>query len=572
MSGTRIPLPLAPLAAVLASIALAACGGGGDSAPATTNTTQSAPVTTPPATTPAAPAQPLTITGLDAACTGCAATGAASYSGSGVGIWNRANTTGAAADVQYSIAGLAGQSVGLVLTNTTGATQLVSGLSLSSMDPAVSGLSSKSLVTAADDAAESVRREIGEFNRAGWVDAIGASGANGAMRNIMSAPPLSSYVLNDTRGWYHTDKSTRQATLLKQATVTGGITVNLWVENGESGTGKVDDAMQTALLAAFASPGAIYDMLVSVGGPLWGTHSVSGLISGAGQPIDIVVLNFKKDGEPFGNIGYFWALHNVAKTATGDAQNSNESVSLYLDAETLYLGGSRGVQAIKMTMAHEGMHMQNFYRRSVSMGPTYAFATWLEEMTAMMMEDFASFTVDPTFNNVRDVRFPDYVRYSGFKCNLLSFTGLAATGCDSYSVSGSLGGFLNRQIGLSFYKGLLASKLSTDSMVVLDQAIRAADPSTSFNQELLRWTTTSNTLMPAASAPSRYGYPARTEGGFTLPAIDPAASASLRTLPTIAPVLLQPYGSFPLKRAAVNGTYTDKVRVPAGSTLSVVVF
>src|SRR5262249_13632031 len=147
------------------------------------------------------------------------------------------------------------------------------GLTLSSLSPSVTDLSAKSLSAMAngtDDAAERTHREIAEFNRDGWTR---TQGDTTALRSTMSVPPVRQAVVNDTRGWYHTDKTLRQATLLKQATVAGGsITVNLWVEQGESGTGKVTDALQDELIQSFADAGKIYDMLVAVGGPLWGTH------------------------------------------------------------------------------------------------------------------------------------------------------------------------------------------------------------------------------------------------------------------------------------------------------------
>ncbi|KWR87433.1 hypothetical protein [Cupriavidus sp. IDO] len=111
---------LGPLASILAAAALAACGGGGGDSPsasasgtpaATAPTTPAQPDPAPPA--PPQASTPLVITGLDQACTGCGAATPASYAGSGVGIWTRANGTGAAADVQFSIAGLSGQSVSL---------------------------------------------------------------------------------------------------------------------------------------------------------------------------------------------------------------------------------------------------------------------------------------------------------------------------------------------------------------------------------------------------------------------------------------------------------------------------
>jgi hypothetical protein len=66
--------------------------------------------------------------------------------------------------------------------------------------------------------------------------------------------------------------------------------------------------------------------------------------------------------------------------------------------------------------------------------------------------------------------------------------------------------------------------------------------------------------------------PARSEGGFSLPAIDPSSlGRDKRSLPQAVPDWLRKTGSFPLVRPDVKGTYTETVRVPAGTTLSVVV-
>ncbi len=34
----------------------------------------------------------------------------------------------------------------------------------------------------------------------------------------------------------------------------------------------------------------------------------------------------------------------------------------------------------------------------------------------MLMEDFLSFSIDPSYNAIRDLRFPYFYRYSGFNC------------------------------------------------------------------------------------------------------------------------------------------------------------
>jgi hypothetical protein len=314
-------------------------------------------------------------------------------------------------------------------------------------------------------------------------------------------------------------------------------------------------------------------MLVRVGGPLWGEHGMSQLIAGSGQPLDIFIVNITPDHQPYGLVGYFWGLNNF-KAGSGDLAYSNESLSLYLDSETLYLDGENGVKQISTVMAHEGMHMQNFYRRGVKMGADYTFDTWLEEMSALMMEDWASFNIDPTHNAIRDSRYPYYLSYNGagsYNCGLTEWTPMGAT-CESYAVTGSFGGFLNRQFGLDFYKALLASTGVKDSTQILDQAIKSRRPESGIGEELRRFTAASAGLIPLGAGIAGYSMPARSEDVFSLPAIDPASiGAGNRKLPQSAPSLLQPLASFPVIRSNIAGTYSETVRVPPGSTLSVIV-
>ena len=476
------------------------------------------------------------------------------------------NTTASAVDMPISISGLTGQDVTLVFTDQTGTAQTMPTISLTASHLTTVAAS----VIQSDDAASAVRRRISGFNRDGWAAKAGARGT-GPSGSSFGPTPLraAAYMPGATRTFYHEDNTPRSVTLIRTDPTSDGTIVNFWVESTESGTGKVTSAIVNALYAGFVPSGKIYDMLKQTGGPVWGPHVYSDLISGAvAQPIDIVILNFDHNATPFGMVGYFYSRN--ALTATADPL-SNQSVSLYLDSETLYLGGASGMKSELLTMAHEGMHMQNFYRRGVVKGPTFAFDTWLEEATAMMMEDFASQSVDPNYNAIRDVRFPDYIDYKAgsYNCSLLTWDPFGAA-CDSYSVSGSLGGFLDRQLGLGFYKHLLANVSSTDSVAVLDSSIRATAPTSSLGEQVRRFAATSGALMKAPS-PIGYGFPARAEGGFTLPAIDPQVLMASRTLTQSLPATLQPYASLPVVRKGISGTYTETVKVPAGSTLSVVI-
>ena len=123
-----------PALTLLAALALSACGGGGggEDAPAATSAPQGGGTTT-----TATSSEPKLINGLEQACSGtqCSAATGASYSGSGTGIWGRANTEASAVDVQYSISGLTGTSLSLMLTNlNTGTALLPTSLAPSMLD------------------------------------------------------------------------------------------------------------------------------------------------------------------------------------------------------------------------------------------------------------------------------------------------------------------------------------------------------------------------------------------------------------------------------------------------------
>lgn len=572
------------LRALLASAFLAAgltgCGGGGGgggegqagtatSAPVGapvsigttggTITTTASPTPTSPTATPSDPASGALV----AACSNCGALASNLYAGSGVGVWEKANTTAGTQDVPVSISGLAGQDVTLVFTNESGTDSAFPAISLGSQSYQPTALSQR-----AGTGNEDPHAAIREFNRKGWADAIAQAGGRAAIsRSQATAAPLAAYSVGSTRGFFHvSDNSTRQATLQTQATASDGTVVRIWVESTEIGEAKVSAARATQLANAVARQGGIYDMLKTMGGPLWGPHNNSGFIPGTGQPLDIVVLNFDRNQQAYGLLGYFWSLHNLTKAVDS---RSNESLSMYVDSETLYLDGDRGAKLVFSTLAHEGMHMSNFYRRGVLMGQQYTYDTWLEEMTAMMMEDAASNGIDPTYNATRDLRLRDYLGMGSYNCALKNWTPFAGT-CESYAVNGSFGGFLLRQLGVGFYKNLLAQK-QAGSEADLESAIRGAKPGSGLGLELRRFAASTIATLPG-SAPAEFGFPARTEAGFAIPGIDVGALyASSRVLPTSTPSQLLAYANFPVVRRSVSGTFAETVRVPAGSTLSVVV-
>jgi len=536
---------------------LAACGGDGGSDHPT------APPIPPTPPAPTAPQPPGDL--LSVACTGCGALDANTYAGTSVGVWRHVNATAAPVDVPVSIRGLSGHDVTLVFTNQGAEPQAMPALPL--VPKASASAIGKTWRLDGEDSA--VMRRVGEFNAHGWAR-LAATRPLAALeaREARIAPRQA--MLNETRLWHDAEDQPHTATLVRQSQASDGTAVNFWIENAERGLAKVSDATIDALAASFLGPGKVYDLLTHVGGPLWGAHGYAELIPGAGQPLDIVILKLTSDNPSARLMGYFYSRDVIRRSA--GLPHSNEAVGFFLNSESLYAAGDAALKQAASTMAHEGMHLQNFYRRGAGHGPKYLFDTWLDEATAMMMEDFAGHAIDPAVNDIRDVRFRDYVRIRNgmYNCSLTTWEPFGET-CESYSVSGSLGGFLNRQLGAGFFSRLLRDVSSEKSLAVLDSAIRAEHAGAGLGEQLRRFSATAGSLMRAADSPAGYGFPARVDGALTLPVIDPQHLAGLRALTQTVPAQLQPYASIPIVRPAMHGIYSERVSVPPGTALSVVI-
>lgn len=550
----RSPLLRTGIAAAVL-LALVACGGGGGggkSADGTANVVDTGPVGQPTRLEAESHVEP--------SCSDCAAIDRNTYAGTGIGIWHTSNTDTAARDVKVAIGGLANNDVTLIFTNESASDVAMAGIVMNATNALFSRRANSG---GAAPVEPSAKAKIDEFNRAGWATLLGKEPARRA--SSFGGAPLMATVGITTRVFNHHDGSARTTILKKTSTQPDGVAVNVWVETSEATETRVSSALVDQLASSFTRSGGVYDMLKDVGGALWGSHSYPELITG-GAPIDIVVLNLQADSAPFGEMGYFYSINNFSKAY---APESNESVSLYLDSETMYLAGARGMEAIVSTMAHEGMHMSNFYRRGVKTGPAYQFDTWLDEMSAMMMEDVASARISATYNTIRDMRIPQYLQYANFNCSVLEWNWLGAP-CDSYAVTGSLGGFLLRQMGIPFFGNVLRQP-TTDSHEALNAAIKAFRPHSGIGEELRKFAVASIASLPAASAPAGFGFPTRVDGDYSIAAINAEVYKPSRMLPTSVPATLRGYANFPVVRQAVSGAFQETVRVPAGVSLTVVV-
>lgn len=528
---------------------LAGCGGGGGGGPS-------------------GPSSQLT-----AACSGtaCGAANATTYSGQGVGVWSYTNTTQAEQQIPVALTNLGSKQVTLIYTNNGDASVPMPALTLT--PPAATTATAQKSLSAAPATGNQIPERIRNFKPR-------LTAADTQARQSIKPQAAAILPVGSQRSWFvETGSSkieTRQATLRRQASVptpTGTRIINVWLEDSEYDAAKVSDAMLDTLVQRFTSGSdAVYPLITGLSGEPWGAHSYSNLID-PDQPLDIVFVNFVPDRTPYGLLGYFWSLNNFkADPADPDVKYSNQSLSFYMDTETLYLDPAAGMTNQISTLSHEFVHMTNFYRRSVQLskpGTDYAFDTFLEEMSAMMGEDIVAQRVTPGFNSIASGRVPSWLSRSGFNCDPAAWSADTAAPCFGYDVNGSLGAYLVRQYGVGFYKQLLSNTTSTDSLQVLGNAIQQAGGPT-LPVAIQRWG--ANIALLPGDVPSGYGWPARTEQGFTLAAINGSSLASSRVLPTTVPVNLNARGHFPfLRQPDAQGTYQEQLRVPAGSTLTAVV-
>ncbi|MDR1976045.1 MAG: hypothetical protein LBQ18_03540 [Campylobacteraceae bacterium] len=345
--------------------------------------------------------------------------------------------------------------------------------------------------------------------------------------------------------------TSREATLVKQLTVLGR-TINIWVEDSEFGSidyEKIDDIA--------SSIDTVYTNVVSIAGEPWGVHNASNLIP-SGQPLDIVFVKLSDVG------GYFWPRDNYKNTTY---PNSNEALAIMIDTDTLHLGGKLITLG---SIAHEITHAINFYQRFVRMGSDAAFGNFLNEMTAIMMEDIVAKKI--SYNGVGG-RYKSWLNASLYH---LDVTEWMYADSRSYDIAGSFGAFLLRQHGTDFYKTLLKTRsdLSINdthakSVNILDKAVKAYNGE-GLGLALRNWGA-SIAMFPISATPQGFGYPARSDNGIELEAFDGSVYKQYRNLPTSSPLTLTAHAHFPFLRKTSSATYKETFIVPKGVSVSVIV-
>lgn len=511
---------------------LAGCGGGGNSTPA-----------------------PTVKVALAADCAGaqCASNGN-HYAGSGTGVWAAVNASDSIGSTAISLDGLPDTAnITLVLTNQGTTDQPIP----------TNAVSGKGFNVSSTTVATTALPSDIPFLSTPALPAV-----KPATTPLLAHPAAAtSYAVGAQRSWSDELGTPRSfaATLVSQGLLSNGKHVNIWVENAEWGVGKVTQSLADQLSDAYARHNGVFDQTVTLmGGQPWGPHNNSSLIA-PDQDIQLVLANI-------GASGYFWSGNNYLRSSiTG----SNESLCFFLSAPTLY-DPDKGAGWLFGVMAHESVHMWNFYQRGVLMNARYD--SWLEEATAVIAQDIYA---GNSFNGTPGTQFTDpffreWLQYSRYSTCRLTDAPYAKS-CDyTYPGYGTFGTFLLRQYGMAFYRDLRLAPATgyTSSVNQIDALIRKYDPGSSFNTALRRWGA-SLALLDASALPLGYGYPERADSvgtqSYVLPAINGRDYASTMSYPSAFPATLPSYAHTALRLKVTGGVLNATVLIPPQSSLTVVV-
>ncbi|MBC3934526.1 PKD domain-containing protein [Undibacterium sp. CY7W] len=509
--------------------------------------------------------------------TGCASTGATSYAGSGVGIWQYKNAGATDAVADFSIAGVkSGQVATLVFTNPDDKLSLAkASAGAIPVAPLLAQLAPTSSTVAArdehadHDSTHSLMRfknqELLKLQRANPL------ALNPVVRaeNVPSVKPVA---IGDTKVWIDTFNSSSPVSYnLKVSQIcklkTGRNAV-FWADpNGGATASDIQALANTFCLNGGAGTGG-FDVLTDTMGDAYGTKSYTNTITDANGLLDInVVLPNVPASTGWG--GYFWGGNNYLKTAYSSTKNSNEALVFFVNGP----GVTRDLNYYKSTLMHEAVHMINFYQRGLVRNTDHD--TWLEETTAMMGEDILAKTIfTDGFNKMTSVRIPDYLKTGGG----VSYVNWPDLSSDNYAFGGAFGAFLNRKYGASLFKNLVTScndgsatgQVSSysclNTLILNAGGLGIADELTKFGASI--WSN-----LPTSGLPVGYGFPQRTvDGNFN--AIDVLAISKSVPIKAKAFANMAPTTHYFAQEtiAAGKSSYAKtNVIVPAGATLHVVI-
>jgi PKD repeat protein len=512
----------------------------------------------------------------DCAGTDCAASNATTYTGTGLGVWKYVNTSASDALVDLSIGGVsAGKSITLLFSNgalTAGTTKPGGGTLLEPAQLEQSAMLANKFEEAHDAAhahMQARNRSLGQMlkaQRTAGANPLTAEASSTtltpAVRRISAAPAVGA-----TRTWKDTFPSTPVAyTVAVNSTcaTANGRNLVFWLDVNATTTNAAD---MTTLTSRFCGASGAFAQLTGLIGDAWGTAGFSNLIGDSPlQDINVVIIKVPNDP---GWAGYFDSTNNFR---TSSQAKSNEAIGFTINANQIH---DAGVNFISSTLIHEATHMINFYQRYI-LKNKLEHDTWLEETTATMSEDLLANSVfgAGVYNKIAG-RTNKYLATGGGIDYVNWPSTLSGTG-NYYNVAGAFGAYLNRRYGTVMFKQLAAncddSFISPSSYNCVDAIAKANGTAGGFAEDYAHFGASVFARIAPTGQPAAYGYPAKTEGGYSFSAFDLSTSAA-PTPATITGGMKATTHIFQTDTVAAGKTSYARsgITVPANTTLIVVI-
>ncbi|MDQ3058368.1 MAG: hypothetical protein M3R45_02425 [Pseudomonadota bacterium] len=462
---------------------------------------------------------------------GSGALEAATYSGSGIGIWRYDNTSGSPATVNINIAGVsAGKVATLVFSNGSETTAPLpsSGVLASPVKSAAAQADAgqPGMAVAAQHDEDKAHAGMLERNRAVAAQLIRERRVGGPVADVQAAADSLSFppAVGTSRSWndnFSGSPVAYNASVQAVCELPSGRHVVWWVDPGivSSGTFSASawSAAFSSLQASYCGSAGGLTRITDLLGDVWGGASAgsASVIQDTPvlQDVNVVLLNVPASSQW---AGYFYGEDTKRKASYA---SSNEALAFFINARQV----KNDLDFATSTLLHESTHLVNFYQRSVAR--SVAHDTWLEETSAMMTEDIVAPAVIGGYNKALTDRLPVYLA-SGGNVSYINWPALTNSSAN-YAMGAGFGAFLNRRYGLSIYQQLV-SVCGNESFACVDELIKTNGGS-GFSDEFARFGTTVFGRFPASGMPAGHGYPAKQAGAYDLQAKD------LSSLPLGAP-------------------------------------
>jgi PKD repeat protein len=521
-------------------------------------------------------------------CSGlhCAVAADGRYAGSGVGIWRLRNDGATSQLVDADIGNVqAGQAVTLVFSNgeTKDAAEVPKGggtlsLGLDAL-PSARIQSAQLSAAAADQARQDAEHAhmLAQMQQQ-WLDDLQDQQRRPQPTQSAEEPrrrALATTDVGSTRIWndLHDDPAKPvpfTASVLSTCSTGTGRRLVFWVDQALTMARTVEAAQLEPLRRSFCGDQGGYARVIALLGDVWGGSEVARrpwlIQETAAQPQDVNIVVTNHMGAAGDVAGYFHGINNSYRTRSSRYVNSNEALAFFVNGSGLASNPS----FYTSTLVHELTHMVNYHQRSIQRN--VAHDVWLEEVSAMAIEDLLAETITPGANKIVSSRLPTYLRSGGGLAMIDWLDGLESS---NYGAGGSLAAFLNRRYGSTWVKQLVTDCGSFGtSYSCVDMLTRRAGGAGLADE----WERLGSSLfggMPLRHAPLGYGFPQVQWEGFWLMGTDTAQQANARKL---APVnAMTRFGrtshSYQDDTVPTGATrYVRRgVRVPAGTVLTVVV-